>query len=130
MNYQEMLDAVKELYIAHLRKRVPLAAYNANPLISGHTYLDVIYTDIMALGYNNGDIAKAVDDILPMNLAFFINPKNKTKKMTVAEVSESARLYADEIHVFHQFHLETKGKDGENADSAISKVRERLTSLL
>ena len=92
MNYQELLDSIKPLFIERLKKEVKIGAYVANPLISQENYLDTVYTDIMSLGYNMGDIEKATNDIFETH-SIILGDTPHIYKQLKFRVEETERLY-------------------------------------
>jgi hypothetical protein len=126
MNYDQILGEIKKSIIEKLAQIVPEAAYLANPNLTKHTYLDSIYTDIMALGYNFGDIKKAVDDIYEMQSPLFGEGEEMYRTIQSRFV-ETASLYSFFVLIFSHFHKETQaGKDYEEVLAYIKLALEKL----
>jgi len=123
MKYNEILAEVKQSFIEKLKKIVTEETYEANSLSKEDgfmrgVYLETIYTDIMALGYNFGDLKKAIDDIYEIqggdnDIEFY-----KELRM---RVEETARQYSDLIPIFSNFHKETQA--GEDFEKVLKDIR-------
>jgi hypothetical protein len=103
MEYSELIQKVKELFIEHLDKTVKDDAIKANSQLTKQAYLDVIYTEIMSLGYNFGNVEKATNDIYEMKSALHGESqdlKNRIQKGVV----ETLNTYPFEIKTFSDFH--------------------------
>ena len=107
MDYNEILEEIKALFIEKLEKIVETEAYEANPLLSKHTYLNTLYTDIMALGYNFGDLKKATDDIYEMQAALH-DESQEFYRFIEMRVEETAALYPGLVIIFSEFHTATQ----------------------
>jgi len=125
MTYDELLKKIKEVFIAKLFHVVNENAYKANPKLTKEVYIDTIYTDIRALGYNFGDLKKATEDIyeLQNGLPWF-EGVNDLKLYIQRRIEETSQLYPEEIKAFSIFHERTQ--NGEDFE----KVLENIKSLL
>ncbi|WP_133054614.1 hypothetical protein [Niastella populi] len=123
MTYNELLSQIKGVYIERLESIVPNDAYLANPDIPKSVYLDSVYTDIMALGYNFNNAKKAVDDIYETQ-SLLHGHSTQLLKSIKQRVEETANLYPKEIRAFSEFHKMTQS--GEDFDKAIDVIRHLL----
>jgi len=128
MDYFKFLDEQKELFLEHLIKTIPSEAYENSPLITQRDYVDAVYTDIMALGYNFGDINKAADDKMEMSSDLSFLGANKSSMGTVRnEIQETANLYPELVKIFSQAHLNYQS--GKTAEATLTFIKEKLESL-
>jgi hypothetical protein len=125
MDYNEALKQVRELFLYRLAKVVKDDAYLANPKLPKEVYLDALYTDIMALGYNFGDLDKAAEDSYEMKSALW-GKNYELKSQNRMGVKETQRLYPKEINIFSNFHKLTQ--DGVGFKEAIATVKNLLDS--
>ena len=107
MNYNQALEGIKESIIEKLALVVSDEAYLANPNLPKRTYLNTIYTDIMALGYNFGDLKLAAGDIYEMQSPLFGEGKEFFKIIQM-RVGETASHYPFFVEVFSDFHRKTQ----------------------
>ena len=107
MEYHDLVQSAKKIFITRLEKIISDEAYKANPLLSKSAYINVVYTEIMSLGYNFGNIQKAADDIYEME--FLIQ---RERKEIITGVTETLRVYPKEVQIFSEFHKSyQKGTD-------------------
>jgi hypothetical protein len=123
MTYNKLLSEIKQVFINRLESVVPIAAYLANPDIPKSVYLDSIYTDIMALGYNLNDQKKAVDDIYETQ-SLLHGHSTQLFNNLMQRVEETKKLYPTEIDVFSKFHEMTQ--DGEDFEKVLDIVKRLL----
>jgi len=126
MDYNEILFEIKALFIEKLEQVVKPEAYEANPLIGRHVYLDTVYSDIMALGYNFGDQKKATDDIYEMHSALHGESKESYRYVQI-RVAETAMHYPDLIKTFSSFHQKTQS--GEDFENVLTDIKSALKKL-
>lgn len=126
MTYNELLSEIKQVFMERLESIVPIAAYVANPDIPKSVYLDSVYTDIMALGYNFNDTKKAVDDIYETQ-SLLHGHSTQLFNSLKQRVEETANLYTKEIDVFSEFHKITQ--EGEHFEKATEIVKYQLDIL-
>lgn len=120
MDYNQLLSEIKLLFIAKLKSVVPQEAYNVNPDID---YLDTVYTDIMSLGYNFGEIDSATGDIYEMQSALH-GESDEFYQFLKQRVIETASLYPSLVKLFSEFH--TKTQAGEEFSSVLSFIKLKL----
>ena len=123
MTYNELLAVIKTLFIERLDRTVPLLAYQSSPNITESNYLDTIYTDIMALGYNFNDKEKAFVDIYEIQSALHGESQSLIEQIK-GRINETANLYQNEIKVFSGFHKKTQ--NGEDFDKVIEYIKKEL----
>ena len=126
MTYNELLSEIRKVFMERLESIVPIAAYLANPDIPKSVYLDSVYTDIMALGYNFNDTKKAVDDIYETQS---LSHRHSTQLFNGLKqrVEETANLYSKEIDVFSKIHKITQ--EGIDFEKAIEIVKYQIDTL-
>lgn len=107
--YEKILQEVRELII-------PTIAEIVNPEdlkitgLSNDDYADIIYSHIMALGYNNGDLKAAFDDIFP-DRNFVMYPETDETDaagkmiLTLAAISKD---FKHQVWAFQCFHKNTQ----------------------
>lgn len=103
MDYNTMLQKVKELITEKLDLIVPNDAHITKGKLSKDFYLDAIYTDIMALGYNFGDVNNATKDIYELQSTVY-GETNEFYNSTLIRVTETAKQYPQLVNVFSVFH--------------------------
>ena len=126
MDFDTYQTKLKELFIPYLLKVIPEQAYKNSSALSKKLYADTVYTDIMALGYNFGDINKASDDKAELTITL---PGVKPKSMREFrdEIKESARLYPEVVTIFSQAHLNVQS--GKSPESSLDYVEQKLKEL-
>ena len=110
MTYNETLSETKKIFMERLEMVIPVDAYLSSPELSRQNYLDTIYTDIMALGYNFNDKKKAIEDIYETQSALH-GESNALLNQIKGRVEETSNLYITEISVFSQFHRKTRNEE-------------------
>jgi hypothetical protein len=107
--YEKALAEVKELTIPTI-----LPSINKNDLISigltGEAYADIVYTHIIALGYNEGDLKAAFDDLFPTRNSLFYPETDESEaaaKMFL-NLSIIAEDYKHQVWAFQDFHKNTQ----------------------
>ena len=120
MEYNELLEKVKSIFIEHLQKVVETDAYRANPLLTHTDYINIVYTEIMSLGYNFGNIENAINDIYEMQSELYGELESEIRK----GVNETAKLYIYEINVFSEFHKSYK--NGTAYDFLLKNLTDKL----
>ena len=110
MEYNELLSEIKKLFIKKLEKIVSDEAYIANPQLSRNSYLETLYSDIMALGYNFKDIKKSTDDVYQIHAQLNGESKELYKHIQMS-IAETERLYPGLIEIFSDFHTKTQAEE-------------------
>lgn len=125
MDYNTFLHELKNIYIPYLLGIIPEEAYENSPLITKDVYANTIYTDLMAIGYNFGDLDKALEDKIESTFTLpFVVPK--TQDEVVKEINETARLYPYAIEIFSNSHK--KMQAGENLQDILDYVKHKLNN--
>mgnify|MGYP003113982516 CR=1 FL=1 len=126
MDFDIYQAKLKELFIPYLIKVIPEVAYKNSQALTKEMYADTIYTDIMALGYNFGDINKASDDKAELTITL---PGIKTKSMGEFrnEIQETAKHYSDAVSIFSQAHLNVQS--GKSPLSTLDYIEVELNKL-
>jgi hypothetical protein len=123
--YPKILQEVKELIVSTIIDM-------ANPTDYQHTglnkeaYADIIYTHVMALGYNNGDLKAALDDIFPSRNPFFY-PETDDSDAAAKMLFTLARIqkrFKHQAWAFEGFHRDTQQLKPRK--EVISEVKKQL----
>jgi len=108
-SYEKILQEVKELILPTIEEMV-----NPKDLItsglSKAAYADIIYTHIMALGYNEGDLRASFDDIFPTRNRIMYpeaDEQDAAGKMFINLAAISKDL-KHQFWAFQEFHKNTK----------------------
>lgn len=126
MNYDQLLEEIKNLFSPKLKEVVHQAAYDANPNISDLFFRDMIYTDIMALGYNFNDSKLAVDDIY--ELQSMMNGESDELYHNIQQrISETKTIYPSFVSVFSLFHKQSQ--NGVPFNEVIANVKMELEKI-
>lgn len=130
MTYFDLLAEIKKIFIKRLDSIIPGIAYLANPDIPDFIYQEMVYNDIMALGYNLNDKKKAAYDIYEAKSNMHGESTmllNSVKK----GIEDSANHYPMEIHVFSQFHKLSQGcsKSDEDYKQIIKIIQSRIDNI-
>ena len=108
-SYEKILQEVKALIL-------PTIAEMANPEdleltgLTNDAYADIIYTHVMALGYNNCDFRAAFDDIFPdRNIIMYpeTDESDAAGKMII-NLAAIAKDFKHQVWAFQEFHKNTK----------------------
>jgi len=121
-----MEQIVKELIKKSLTKRL-VGHGEIDTMLSNHTLVDCWLTDIMALGYNDSNIEKAVADIYelqkPMMGVFMYE---KSIEAYRAQLFLSSNRFTDEIFAFQKY---VELRDTASEEVVIWKVKEELENV-
>ena len=120
MDYNKFLEEIKSLILPKLQAMVPQEAYDANPYLTKDVYLETIYSDIMALGYNFNDTQKATDDIYEIQ-SVLQGESQEFYNMVNARVLETKSKYPNLIDAFSLFHKQSQA--GLELQKVIENVR-------
>ncbi len=123
--YEKILQEVKELIL-------PTIEYMINPddlqhtALSPHAYTDVIYTHIMALGYNKGDLRSAFDDTFPTRNPIFypeLEESDAAGRM-ILNLAAIAEEFKHQVWAFQNFHVNTQALKPHK--EVITEVKKQL----
>ncbi|MES2851939.1 MAG: hypothetical protein V4698_03435 [Bacteroidota bacterium] len=123
MDYNQLLEEIKNLFLPQLKAVVHQAVYDANPDMPEVFYRDMIYTDIMALGYNFNDSKKAVDDIYELQ-SMLHGESDELYQNIQQRISETKAIYPFFVNVFSLFHKQSQ--DGLPFNEVIQNVKIEL----
>jgi hypothetical protein len=126
MDYNQLLQEIKNLFLPQLKAIVHQAAYDANPKLTKDLYLDMLYTDIMALGYNFNDSKKAVDDIYELQ-SMLHGESDELYQNIQQRISETKAIYPFFVNVFSLFHKQSQ--DGVPFNEVIANVKSELDKI-
>lgn len=110
MEYNELLSEIKKLFIKKLEKTVSDEAYKANQQLNRNSYLETLYSDIIALGYNFKDIKKATDDVFQIQAQLHGESKKLYNHIQM-RITKTERLYPGLIEIFSDFHAKTQAEE-------------------
>jgi hypothetical protein len=106
--YEKILQEVKELILPTIEEMAnPEDLINTG--ISKSAYADIIYTHIMALGYNAGDLRAAFDDIFPArNMIMYpeTDEQDAAGKMII-NLAAISKDFKHQFWAFQDFHKNT-----------------------
>lgn len=102
MNYNTLVDKVKDLFVKHLQEK--LSDSDQPP---SYAEIDSTYTNIQALGYNFGDVEAAAGDIYEIQSMMF-GESERLRGEILDRVSLAKEEFPMEIEVFSQFHSESQ----------------------
>ena len=108
-SYEKILQEVKELIL-------PTIAEMVNPedlKITGLTkdaYADVIYTHVIALGYNNGDLRLAFDDIFSerSHVMYPETDESDASAKMIMNLAAISKDFKHQVLAFQGFHKNTQ----------------------
>ena len=124
MDNNNLKKSPKELFINRLEKIISDEAYEANPSLTKSAYIEVVYTEIMALGYNFGNIQKAVDDIYEVK-SILQGESKKLRVEILKGIIETSKIYANEVNIFSQFHRSYQ--QGTDYNVLVEELNKKLT---
>ena len=108
-SYEKILQEVKELILPTIEEMAnPEDLINTG--LNKAEYADIIYTHIMALGYNAGDLRAAFDDIFPArNIIMYpeTDEQDAAGKMII-NLAAIAKDFKHQFWAFQEFHKNTK----------------------
>jgi len=107
--YEKILQEVKDLIMPTIIDMIPPDDLTSKGL-SSYQYADVIYTHIMALGYNSCDLKAAFDDIFPDRNPFFypeVDEMDAAARM-LFNLAAISKDYKHQVWAFQEFHKDTK----------------------
>jgi hypothetical protein len=78
--------------------------------MSKEAYARVLFSRGMALGYNDGDIQKALDDLMPTRNPFIYpgDSELEDKEMMLVDLEIAAHDFKCQVAAFNTFHRKTK----------------------
>lgn len=107
-SYEKILKEVKELILPTIVQRINPKDIEATKLSREHL-ADFVYSQIMALGYNEGDINASVTDLMPTRNPIIYYDSEEMDAVNMAiHLSIASEDYADQIRAFSVFHKMTK----------------------
>lgn len=108
-SYEAILKEVKKLIMPTLEEMAnPDDLINLG--INANAYAEIIYTHIMALGYNNGDLQAAFNDIFSeRNFILYpeIDEQDAAGKM-ILNLAAIKNEYKHQFWAFENFHIDTQ----------------------
>lgn len=107
MNYDQALEEIKSIILQKLDQEIPEEAFDPELGLTKQNFLDTLYTDIMALGYNFGDQQKAVEDIYEMQSPIY-GETVELMEYTKERVADTAIHYQPYVRLFSDFHKSTQ----------------------
>lgn len=105
--YTKILNEIKELIIPTIIEKINLEDIKTTGL-NKQALTDFIYTQIMALGYNDGDINASLNDLMPNRSPIFYNDTEEIDAIKMAvRLSVISEEYSYQISAFSTFHQMT-----------------------
>ena len=108
-SYEKILREVKELILPTIADMVNLEDLKFTGL-SKNDFANIIYTHVMALGYNEGDLKAAFNDIFPTRNFILYPEKDESDaagKM-ILNLAAISKDYKHQVWAFQEFHKNTK----------------------
>jgi hypothetical protein len=107
-SYEKILEEVKELIL-------PTIIDNISPTdvakmgLSKEALSEVVYTQIMALGYNDGDVNASLDDLMPTRSPIIYPGTEEIEAVNMAiHLSIICQDYSHQVRAFKVFHKMTE----------------------
>jgi len=126
--YVKILQEVKDLIYPTILENADPEDIQACGMAKEH-YADIIYTHVMALGYNEGDLKAAHEDIFPTrNLDFY--PQTDELDAAAAVLFNLARIqkfFQHQVWAFQGFHQDTQAL--KPRDNVLIEVKKQLLSV-
>ena len=121
-----MEQVVKDLIKESLNKRIE-GHGDIDTVLNNSALIDCWLTDIMALGYNNSNVEKAVDDVYEIQKPFMgtLIPERSIEDYRARLYLSSIR-FCDEIYAFQKY-VELRGAASEEV--VIWNVKEELEGV-
>ena len=126
-SYEKILEEVKELLLPTIIDRI-------NPDDVSKTHLrkedlaEIIYCEIMALGFNSKDINAAVNELMPTRNPFIYKGPDETDAASMAmHLVIISNEYFHQLEAFEMFHQMTK--ELRPRDEVIRKLKMRILML-
>lgn len=126
MDYNKFLEEIKALILPKLKEMVPQEAYKANPYLTKEIYLETIYSDIMALGYNFNDTQKATYDIFEIQ-SIIHGDSEEFFNSIYDRINETKSNYPTLVEAFSLFHQQSQA--GLNPQDVINNVKAELEKI-
>lgn len=114
-----MEETIKQLIRDSIEKRLE-GFDDIDNLLPNHTLIDRWITDIMTIGFNNGDIEAAAQDIFEMQSVF--NPDVSIEDLR-ARLTLSSSRFTDEILAFQTY---VEMRDDSPEEKIIKAVKKDL----
>ena len=124
----KILEEVKELILPTvIDMSEPADVQHAG--LSIEAYADVLYTHIMALGYNNGDIRAAMADIFPERNPMFYPQQDELDAAghMLLTLTNIQKVFKHQVWAFQGFHQETQALKPHK--KVITEVKKSLLAI-
>jgi hypothetical protein len=107
-SYEKILEEVKELILPTIIDRINPEDIVKTGLIK-QDLANIIYTQIMALGYNNEDINASLNDLMPRKNPIVYPGTNEIEQANMAmHLCAICEDYSHQVRAFKNFHQMTK----------------------
>ena len=127
-SYEKILREVKELLMPTICKRVPPDDV-AKTNLRKEDLAEIIYSQIMALGYNNQDINSSLNDLMPSrNPIIYTGPKETDAVNMAIHLSIVCNDYSHQVRAFQSFHKMTL--ELKSHDEVIRNVKLQILPIL
>lgn len=107
--YETILQEVRELILPTIVEMIHPDDLKSIK-ISPREYADIIYTHIMALGYNEGNLKAAFDDIFPSRNQILYTEIDETDAAgrMIINLAAIAKDFKHQVWAFQGFHKDTQ----------------------
>ena len=103
-----LLKEIKDIIYPTILEKIKIDNIT-KPGLSENCLADIIYSQIMSLGYNNQDINLAVVDLLPNRNSTIYNSSEEIDAINMAiDLSVICKSFTPQIRAFIAFHKMTK----------------------
>ncbi|MBL7969660.1 MAG: hypothetical protein JNK09_21850 [Prolixibacteraceae bacterium] len=123
MNHEQALKELESVFLQKLDKLIDDDIVKGNPMLTKQAVLDIFYTNIMALGYNNGNKQKAIDDIYEMQSPLYGESVELMENIE-ARIDTTIENFPGLIQMFSYFHYKTQA--GQDAGEIVEQIKKAL----
>ena len=126
-SYEKILGEVKELLLPTILDSIPPKDV-AKTNLRKEDLAEIIYTQIMALGYNNQDINFSLNDLMPTRNPFIYTGPEETDAVNMAiHLSIICNDYSHQVRAFQAFHKMTR--ELKSHDEIIRNVKLQILPI-
>ncbi len=126
--YSKILQEVKDLILPTILESIDMKDVEKVGLRK-EDYAEVVYSQIMALGYNSQDINSAINDLMPTRNPFVYPGPEETDAVNMAiHLSIICKNFAFQIRAFQSFHQMTQNL--KSHDEVIKNVKMHFLPIL
>lgn len=127
-SYEKILEEVKELLLPTILDSIPSEEV-AKTNLRKEDLAEIIYSQIMALGYNNQDINSSLNDLMPTRNPFVYTGPAETDAVNMAiHLSIICNDYSHQVRAFQSFHKMTQ--ELKSHDEVMRNVKLQILPIL